>query len=333
MPSDSRITQALTAMAPPISEFRSFVRAALRQAETFRTEQSATSDERAARARLELGHFALGHMDAARFAALFPAVPPVSDAALAALERAIAALRTIAEGDDQAFVVNVRACGPVGRMIEKALAEVGQAFGAAILVDAVRGGHYRALDHDRLLQYQEFRTWNRSVRRHAPPLVVSLHGADLRAGALSDYADGREKIVLVVRGACAPAALAHSITPGILVLQTVDGSGLDRVAACEGPALAAVVPQGSAVFLHDPAAGREPWQRLTVHSLGATPKRSIGGVSPWQMAEDQKLLADLARTPFAIPVAGGSASPAIGVDAAVDRIASWLLTQAGLPQP
>jgi hypothetical protein len=217
-------------------------------------------------------------------------------------------------------------------MMEKALAKVGQAFGAALLVDAVRGGRYNPPEHDRLLQ-SEFRTWKRAVRRQAPPLIVSLHGVDLHAGVLSDYADGREKIVLLVRGPCAPAPLARGITPGTLVLQTADGSGLDRVAAFDGPALAAVVPPGSAIFLHDPAGGRDPWQRLSVDTLGDRPRRSLGGVSVWQMAEDQKLLADLARTPFAIPVAGGEPSPAIGMDDAVDRIASWLLTQSGLPQP
>lgn len=333
MPSDSRIAQALAAMAQPISEFRSFARSALVQAEGFRAEQEATADERAARARVELGTFALGHVDAGRFATLIPASPPVTPAARAALERAITTLQAIIDRGDQAFVVNVPAGGRVGRMVEKALAEAGLAFGAAILADSVRSGRYRAAEHDRLLQFQEFRNWNRVVRRHAPPLIVSLHGADLHAGALSDYADGREKIVLVVRGACAPAPLARCITPGTLVLQTVDGSGLERVAAWDGPALAAMVPAGSAAFLHDPAAGREPWQRLTVQTLGDTPKRSIGGVSAWQMGEDQKLLADLARTPFTIPVPSGTASPAMGANDAVDRIAAWLLDQSGLKQP
>jgi hypothetical protein len=47
------------------------------------------------------------------------------------------------------------------------------------------------------------------------------------------------------------------------------------------------------------------------------------------MAEDRTLLGDLARTPFAIPVTGGHALPAVGADDAVDRIATWLLDQTG----
>ena len=89
------------------------------------------------------------------------------------------------------------------------------------------------------------------------------------------------------------------------------------------------MPEGSAVFLHDPLAGREPWQRLTVRTLGEVPKRALGGMSAWQMAEDRTLLADLARTPFAIPTTGGTPVHALGADDAVDRVAAWLL---GTPQ-
>jgi len=104
---------------------------------------------------------------------------------------------------------------------------------------------------------------------------------------------------------------------------------VDRVAAFDGPAVAAVMPEGSAVFLHDPTAGREAWQRLTVRTLGDVPRRAIGGMSVWQMAEDRTLLGDLARTPFAIPVPGARAEPAVGADDAVERIAAWLLDQSG----
>jgi hypothetical protein len=120
------------------------------------------------------------------------------------------------------------------------------------------------------------------------------------------------------------------ITPGTLVIQTVAGEELERIAAFDGPAIAAMMPEGAAVFTHDPNGGREPWQRLGVQTLGETAKRSVGAMSPWQMAEDQKMLADLARTPFAIPVSGGAATPAVGSDEAVDRIAAWLLGQSGM---
>lgn len=331
MPSDARFANARAAMAQPIAEFRAIIQGALVQAEAFLVDQAAGSKERAKRAGVELGHFAAGRIDPVHFAALFPAVPPVEPAAIAALKRAIKTLRAIGDRGDLAFLVDCPKGGRLGASVGDALAEIGRALGAVILTDVVRGGRYQASEHDRLLDPLEFHAWGKAERRYAPPVIVSLDGADLHTGALSDYADGRAKIVLVIRGAAAPAPLARCITPGTMVLQTTDGSGLDRIAAFDGPAVAAVMPEGAAVFCHDPAAGRESWQRLTVRSLGEAPRRAISGMSVWQMAEDRTLLGDLARTPFTIPVSGGPATPAVGADDAVDRIAAWLLGQSGLP--
>lgn len=329
MPSDTRVTEAVAAMAQPIAEFRSLIEGALAQAEAFLVEQAADAGQRSHRAGVELGSFAAGRVDAGRFAQLFPAVTPVDAAAIAGLHRAVATLQALRDRGDDAFQVDLKSGGRLGAAVGDALAEIGRAFGAVILAEVVRGGRYQADEHDRLLDPVEFRAWSKAARRYAPPLIVALDGADLHAGALSDYADGREKIVLVVRGAAAPAPLARCITPGTLVLQTTDGTGLDRVAAFDGPAVAAVMPDGAAVFLHDPTAGREPWQRLTVRTLGEAPRHGIGGMSAWQMTEERTLLSDLARTPFTIPVSGGTATPAVGAEDAVDRIASWLLGQSG----
>lgn len=331
MPSDPRFAAALEAMARPIADFRAIVQGALAQADAFLTEQAAGGAARAARAAGELGGFASGRVDAARFAEIFPATPPVTPAARAALQRAIATLQAVDARGESAFLLDLPRGARLGIRIGDALAGIGSAFGAVILADVIRGGRYQAAEHDRLLDPLEFHAWSKAERRYAPPLIVSLDGADLHVGALSDYADGREKFVLVVRGEAAPAPLARCITSGTLVLQTTDGTGLDRVAAFDGPAVAAVMPEGSAVFLHDPAGGREPWQRLTVRTLGEVPRRAIGGTSAWQMAEDRTLLGDLARTPFAIPVSGSAAAPAVGADDAVDRIAAWLLDQSGAP--
>ena len=330
MPSDARFTSALAAMARPIAGFRAILQGALTQAESFRAEQAADSSERARRAGSELGRFAAGRIDPAGFAALFPAVHAADPAAIAALDRAVAILRAITAEGDEAFVVEQPRGARLGATIGDALAQFGRAFGAVILTELIRGGRYQPAEHDRLLDPHDFRSWSRAERRYAPPLIVSLDGADLQGGALGDFADGQEKLVLVVRGDAAPAPLARCITPGTLVLQTTDGSGLDRVADADGPAIAAVMPEGAAVFLHDPAGGRESWQRLTVRSLGELPRRAVGGTSTWQMAEDRNLLADLARTPFAIPADHGAAAPAIGAGDAVDRVAAWLLGQSGL---
>ena len=114
-----------------------------------------------------------------------------------------------------------------------------------------------------------------------------------------------------------------------MVLQTDDETGLERVALHDGPAIAAMVPPRAARFLHDPAAGREPWQRLSVWYLPETPKHAIGGSSAWQMAEDLKQLAALSASPAETPLPAAARGAAPGADA-VDRLTTWLLSQGDL---
>lgn len=331
MPSDPRVAQALAALAQPIAEFRAAVQGALAQAEAFTAAQTADAATQAARAAIELGAFAQKHVDAAKFASLFPAVAKADKASQVALAKAVKILRRVAGQGEEMAVATVTDGVKLGATIDAALAGAGQAFGAIIITELVRGGRYKAAEHERLLDPAEFRAWNNAERRFAPPLVVEVNGADLHAGALLDFADGREKIVLVVQGAAPPAALVRCITPGTFVLQTVDGTGLDRLAGYAGPAIAALLPEGAATFMHDPNAGKEPWQRLTVPFMPAGPFKAVGGFSAWQMEQDVKMLAELARTPFAVPSApGGKGEPALGAGEAVDRIASWLLDTSGL---
>ena len=330
MPSDPRVAKAIAALAQPIAEFRALLQNGLTQADAFIAAQGATDQDAAEQARAELGDFAARRMDAAAFAALFPMARRVNDSALGALRLAANVLRSASARGDGFFVVDVPAGARMGAMVGEALGGVGRAFGAVMLSEIVRGGRYDATKHDRLLDTVEFLDWNKSERRLAPPLVIHVGGSDLHAGALADFADGREKLVLVVRGPCGPAPLARCITPGTFVLQTSDGTGLDLVASFDGPAIAAIVPEGAAEFVHDPRGGRESWQRLTITKLPDAPKRAVGGLSAFQMGEDLRLLGDLARTPFAVPAAGGAARPAVGAQDAVDKIASWLLTESGL---
>lgn len=333
MPSDPRIALALGALKQSTAEFRSSVQGALAQAESFLAAQSADPQARTDRAARELGAFGARHLNPERFAAIFGTAPPTEPASREALDRAITILREVATQGDSLFVAEVTKGRPLGVTIDEALARAGRAFGAIVIAELVRGGRYVPAEHDRLLDATEFRAWNKAERRFAPPLVIEVKGADLHAGALLDFADGREKLVLVVQGDAPPAALARCITPGTFVLQTVDGRGLDLLSAFEGPALAALVPEGAAEFMHDPAKGAEAWQRLTLQHLPGKPAKSVGGFSAWQMGEDLRILADLARTPFVLPGASGAkAGPAMGAGDAVDRLAGWLLDTSGLPR-
>jgi hypothetical protein len=331
MQSDPRLAKALEALSQPIAAFRTSVEGALAQASAFLDAHRAGPEVRTARMRAELGEWAEGLVDPARFAAVFPPVGHADAQSLAALDRAIKALQSVTGRGNDLFVTEVTEGKKLGATIDAALADAGRAFGAIVLAELVRAGRYKAEEHDRLLDALEFHAWNNAERRFAPPLVVLLDGRDLHSGALTDFADGRAKIILLVRGDCAPAPLARCITPGTFVMQSADADGLEAMASFDGPAIVALVPETSCTFTHDPRRGAEPWQRLTIGKLAEAPKRALGGISVWQMAEDLRQLTDLARTPFSVPGRDGASAPAIGKDDAVDRVTQWLLGRSGLP--
>jgi hypothetical protein len=159
---------------------------------------------------------------------------------------------------------------------------------------------------------------------------VELDGAALRAGELAEFLDGNVKILLVARGATPPAPLVRLITPATFVLQTSGEQGLDRFAEFQGPAVAAIVPDGCAQFVHDPDAGPELWERIEiVHIPDAAPGRAIGGVSAFQMTEELHQLKTLgrARGPEAEE---GEAVPAPAGEDPADKLAAWLLSRADL---
>lgn len=330
MLSDPRVQQALAALERPIAEFRALLEGAMRQAECFLDAQQADEPARVERAAAALGLFGAAHVDAARLALLDARAVTVDGPSLAALHRAVDILHQMHLRGEGLIVADVRGSARLGGVVESALAMIGWAFGAIIVTDLVRSGRYVEADHAALLDPLQFGGWSRSERRAAPPLVVRVAGSAVRASDLAPFADGHVKLVLVVTGDCAPAPLARLITPGTFVMQTTDGAGLERLALFDGPAFGAVMPAGAATFVHDPTLGRESWQRLTVTHLSDAPKKAIGATSTWQMLEELKQLADLARTPFAVPTSGGGAMPAMGASDAADRIASWLLSQSGL---
>jgi hypothetical protein len=313
------------ALVRPISEFRAALASAATQARAWLDAISIDAPGRRARAARELGEFAAGRLDTGRFGELFASTSGATPEERTLVERALDVLDAVLVEGNDAFVVTVPRGASLARAVEDALSRIGRGCGAMRVLELVRGHRYVAAEHDSLLDNFPFRAWTRDERRFAPPLVVSVDGSDLQAGGLAEFTDGRVKLVLVVRGACAPAALVRLITPGTLVLQTADETGLDRVAMSDGPAIAAMVPEGSALFLHDPSAGREPWQRISVWGDAQPPVRAMGGTSAWHMAEDLRQLSALATA----PVSGSSPASATGTDT-TERLAQWLVNQANV---
>ena len=331
MPSDPRVHDALAQLAAPIAAFRGAAALAAERVRGYLATAAEARDDRVERMRAELGVFAAGRIDAARLAALVGGGATLDAGARRRLERAEGVLRDVASSADEAFVVEVPTGGDVAAAATGALAKLGRAFGAALVAELARSGALDGASHDGLLDAMAPSAWNRGERLLAPPLVVAVDGADLRAGALAELIDHGMRVVLVIRGACAPAPLVRLVTPGTLVVQTGDAAALARLASFDGPAAAALVPDGAARFVHDPARGESPWQRISIEILpDEPPRRAIGPWSPRQQAEELAQLRALAARPVLAVGAAEASAPA--AESPADRLASWLLQQAKLTE-
>ena len=136
-----------------------------------------------------------------------------------------------------------------------------------------------------------------------------------------------------MRGACPPAPLVRLVSPGVFVQQATDIGDLARMARATGPAVAALVPEGAACFVHDPDGGPHVWQRVTVTARPkGGPRVVLGGRSAFQQNEELLQLEALAEAPpAAAPSADAAPSaPAYAPADPVDKLAAWLLAHADL---
>jgi hypothetical protein len=335
MPSEQRVDLVLSALQGSLEGFRSAVARAVDEvrAELERRRQpaGAAPDAQA------LGALASRIMDPERFAGLFAEDSLLDPEAYALLERAHEALASLDAADDRMFVESVLAGGSLREAVDAGLGRLGIAFGAARAAELAREGRYRTDAHAEHLSHFPPASWNRAERGLAPPLVVPTPGVALRAGALAEFLDGAQKLVLVIEGTAPPASLVRLITPGVLVLQTEDPEALHRLSDFEGPAVAALFPEGSgsARFTHDPSVGSCLAERMAVEELPeVSDLRPVGAISAAQQAEELAQLASLARPgapAAAVPSTNGHSASG-GGDAArpADRLAAWLLRQANL---
>lgn len=321
---DPRDALALRLIAPRIAAYRAAVTTAHEHARAVLAAEGGTS-----RASLELGAFGTGRIDAARFATLHAGGAPLDAMARDRITKAADVLGALAAISDASFVVDVPAGVSLRLAVGSALARLGRAFGASIVVDLARAGRYVPAEHDRLLEWYAFTEWNRAERMAAPPLVVRLEGGDLRGGALAAFLDGAMHLAVVPRGPCAPAPLVGLLSPATLVLQTMDDMGTDRFRDFDGPAIAALVEAASACFLHDPAAGKGVWQRLRIWKRpAAPPRRTINGISPRQQLDAMAQLEALAERPSLSETPLEALAPGSGD--LTDRLAAWLLDRSGV---
>lgn len=328
MPFEERVAAALAGVSPQISLFRFEVYRALERARKVLASDAGQSSDKSA-----LGEFAKGRIDPARFAMVSDQPDPLDGLGRALARRAVAWLETLATSGDEQFVVDVVSGSSAAEAIASRLEILGNAFGAAALVDLVHRRRHDPLHHSKLPDTNPFASWSAAQKRLAPPLIVKLNGEDLDASALTPFLDGSVRLVLVVNGAAPPAALARLISPGVFVAQAKDTQVLGSAVEFEGPCVIALIQASEALFTHDPRRGVAAWQRLNVTFMpDSIPRKSLGIWSAWQQREELAQLKALAVQP-AFPTNSGDALIAAVGGAAVDpaeRLTAWLLEQSDL---
>lgn len=335
MPSDERVQRALDAVGERREAFLSAVKVAVDQVESYLATHGDDEDAKPARAASELGQFAVGRIDPRRFAALSGREEALDGGSREVLTEALDVLRSVVGKRDENFLLAVEEGDALVERIEAALALSGRAFGAAEAVERVRAGGDPQAARQTFKGGNPTERWNRSERELAPPLVVRAPGSVLDVDGLGRILEGNLQIVLVVDGPAPPAALASLVTPGVLVLQTHEAEELSRLASAAGPAIAALVPEGCATFVHDPAGGRALAERLSVGDLpDAGTVRLLGTISKWRqleaLAQLQALKEAAEAVPVSLPSSNGTSGRTAEEPAPADRLAAWLLDRANL---
>lgn len=322
------VTVIMEQMAPALDDFRSAVAEAEEEVRIYRARHEEAVTDPVGRMARELGAFAEGRIDPRRLAGLLGngvAPDPLTDRLMAVAHQRFAGMAT---PDAGALRVRVPSGGDLRDAVRDALAEAGRAFGLAHAVARAREHRY---DPDRdypLLHAYPFDRWSPAERELAPPLVVEVDGAGLRAAGLVEFMEGRQKIVLRVHGKAPPAPLARLVSPGVHVSQVV---GEDAPAAVRelahhtGPGVVGVFDADAGVvpFVHRPdrALELDP-EVLTAAIAAATDVRGQPGLL------DLRHLQALAATPRPVVATEGGTPHD---EPTVDRLAAWLLARTDLP--
>ncbi|MEZ4423477.1 MAG: hypothetical protein R3E98_08715 [Gemmatimonadota bacterium] len=339
MPSDNtRVQQALAALAPAIEPFETALAATIEELRGF---LDAHRQENAAGERVgaELGRFAAARIDPERFSSLI-APPTTTDVeTLHVVERALDTLQSLRQRGTDLFWARVTPGGDLRTTVTDALADAGRAFGVARALRFVWNGVPTTSLDDPRDPFPPSR-WNPAERALAPPLVVEVGGRDVSAAGLADLLEGRQKVILVVEGPAPVAPLARLLTPDLLVAQVGRAEALAEVGRWSGPAVAAWMEQGGARFVHRPG-GASFRTRVQEEEIPDAPTgRVLGRVAAAREANDLEHLRELLTSAPAaaqVPVitdasATGTPDAAVAVPTAApaDRLAGWLLAQAGL---
>ena len=345
MQSDERVTKALEILRGPIDQYRAAISGTRAQMADYLALHRGETDSRAHVAATALGRFAGGRVDATRFAAAFEGARALTAQDTSRIEECIATLDALTMDGDSLFTCHVALGGNFEDAVDTAFATLGRAFAAALVFQAVKTQVFRENIHQQLLDAFPFERWNRLERLVAPPLIVTVDANDIDVARIARFLDGRSRIVLMIRGAMAPAALVSLITPGVTVIQTTDAGDVAKMLNARGPAIVAVADETVARFVHDPAGGPRLADRLSIQAIPSdVPQRPFGRYSAFQQREQRTQLDTLVaacRAELQLGAANAmEAATAVAATAAngrapaeaVDTLAGWLLTQAGLTE-
>jgi hypothetical protein len=330
MPSDERIIKALEALGDAKESFVSSVAMSAEEVRGILDRDQGADEKPQEKLAHELGPFAAGKIDLDRLAPFVEGNRKLEPDKRDRIEAAYQVLLDLKKAGDDLFCAKVEVDGYLRGGLVGVLAKAGTAFGAARSVEwAVHELTPMETSKDVLDSFPPT-LWNSAEKSCSPPVVVEVDGQDLKVGSIGELLSGNQKVVLVVNGKAAPAPLVRLITPGVTVLQTDDPADLAVLRANDGPAVAALMPEGCAKFLHSPMAGKALNERLSVSFMPEKePTRPLGSITAFQQAEELKQLAALAA----------SVQPASAVDEETasegpppmdeaGQLASWLISQA-----
>ncbi|MGD8362271.1 MAG: hypothetical protein PVJ04_12665 [Gemmatimonadota bacterium] len=328
MPSDDRITQALAALTAAREGFASSVAMSAEEVRGILERANSAEENPQVKLAHELGPFAAGRIDLDRMAPFVSANSKLDGEKRDRVQKAFETLVALKKAGDSLFHGKVEVDGYLRGTLLAALARAGTAFGAGRSVEWALHGIAAPEGVDDALESFPPNLWNRAEKGCAPPLVLEVEGADLKAASLGDLLEGSQKIVLVVNGPAAPAPLVRLITPGMTVIQSDDPLDLAALSATPGPGIAALMPEGAAKFVHAPG-GKSLNERLTVSSLPEQePKKALGSISVFQQVEELRQLRALAAS-VQIPAAAEEEAASAGAEMdEAGQLAAWLIHQA-----
>lgn len=315
---EEKKASALEAVRSRIDQFHAALIVTEEQVRGMLSGSSNTDDDRSE----ALGYFAKGKVNMERFNTFAPKPRRLEDDAEAPIRAAQAVLKSLLDEGDNLFVVDMENGKGLGHTLSVRLAHIGRAFAAARVVDLAKNGAYKEDKHAATLERFPYATWNSSERALAPALVVNVSGEDFKPSSVVPLLDTNMKIIFNVRGDAPAAALARVISPGVFVQQITGEPELKAFKGYKGIAVAAFLPETAVSFVHDPSAGSTTYERfVSITFPKEVRKRSIGGISPAQQAEDYTLLESLSVPP---EIAGEAASDPAG------KLSAWLLSQTNL---